>query len=244
MYHSVKFNNNFPNLSSVRDSYSDWRLVPDSRPVIVMPEVNTNYVEVPGMSGSVDLTEYLTGYPTYKNRTGSLKFHVLNGYKEWQARYQEIASYLHGREGTMMLEDDPDYYYFGRFDVKSWTSNNDGTWSDIEIGYTLDPYKYASQPHVLTITASSTNTSYNIPKTSVGMMPAVSEIVLSSVGTTKPQITFSNPEMGINTYHTLSQNGTYRFYEWVVTNFSGNNQCQYKVKGTGNIVITTPKGDL
>lgn len=246
MYHSVKFNNDFPNENTVIDTYSDWHLVPESRPVVPMPEVNTNYVDVPGMSGSIDLTEYLTGYPTYKNRTGSLKFHVLNGYNPWQVTYHNIANYLHGKEAAMMLEDDPNYYYFGRFTVQSWTSNNDGTWSDVEIGYTLDPYKYYNQPRVITATVTSSDQTFYINTDNIGSMPAVSEIVASNVGSSRPTITFTNPERGISSSHTLPSNGSYRFYEWIITNLSGTNRCTYKIKagGSGTIRITTPKGEL
>ena len=132
MYHSVTIGS--------KNTFTDWHLVPDSRPVINMPEPYTDFVEIPGMSGTLDLSETLTGYPTYKNREGELKFHVLNGYN-WIDIYSSIAAYIHGKRLKLVLEDDPNWYYEGRFSVKEWESNNDGTWSDITIGYTLDPYK-------------------------------------------------------------------------------------------------------
>lgn len=132
MYHSVTIGS--------MNTYTDWHLVPDGRPVIAMPEVRKNYVEVPGMSGSLDLSESLTGYPLYEKREGELKFHVLNGYN-WIDIYSKIAAYLHGKKHKMVLEDDPNWYYEGRFHIVEWISNNDGTWSDITIGYNLDPYK-------------------------------------------------------------------------------------------------------
>lgn len=132
MYHSVTIGS--------KNTFTDWHLVPDSRPVINMPEPYTDFVEIPGMSGTLDLSETLTGYPTYKNREGELKFHVLNGYN-WIDIYSSIAAYIHGKRLKLVLEDDPNWYYEGRFSVKEWESNNDGTWSDITIGYNLDPYK-------------------------------------------------------------------------------------------------------
>ena len=64
--HSVVFGN--------KDSWKDWHLIPSSRPVFVMPEVKTNFVDIPGSDGGIDLSEVLSGYPVYKNRNGSFKF--------------------------------------------------------------------------------------------------------------------------------------------------------------------------
>lgn len=130
-YHSITIGD--------KNTWDDWHLVPTSRPLVPPPNVNTSYVTVPGSSGSLDLTEALTGYPTYANRTGSWEFLVLNGYGEWYARYSDIMSYLHGKRFRAILDDDPNYYYEGRFSVASWKSNKD--WSRITINYNVGPYK-------------------------------------------------------------------------------------------------------
>lgn len=130
-YHSITIGD--------KNTWDDWHLVPTSRPLVPPPNVNTSYVTVPGSSGSLDLTEALTGYPTYANRTGSWEFLVLNGYGEWYARYSDIMSYLHGKRFRAILDDDPNYYYEGRFSVASWASNKD--WSRITISYNVGPYK-------------------------------------------------------------------------------------------------------
>lgn len=122
-----------------KNTWDDWHLVPTSRPLVTPPNVNTSYVNIPGSSGSLDLTEALTGYPTYANRTGSWEFLVLNGYGEWYARYSDIMGYLHGKKFRAILDDDPNYYYEGRFSVSSWASNKD--WSRITINYNVGPYK-------------------------------------------------------------------------------------------------------
>ena len=122
-----------------KNTWDDWHLVPTSRPLVVPPNVNTSYVTVPGASGSLDLTETLTGHPTYSNRSGSWEFLVMNGYGSWEARYSEIMGYLHGKKFRAILDDDPNYYYEGRFSVASWTSPKD--WSRISINYNVGPYK-------------------------------------------------------------------------------------------------------
>ena len=126
------------------NTWDDWHLVPTSRPVFQQPLTKTNYIEIPGSDGSLDLTEALTGRPTYQNREGSFEFIVMNGYRSsWAGGHSRFANWLHGKKLRCVLDDDPGYYYEGRFTIDEWTSNNDGTWSNITIGYNVDPYKYA-----------------------------------------------------------------------------------------------------
>ena len=131
MYHSITFGD--------KNTWDDWHLIPASRPVFAPPQVKTNTVEIPGGDGALDLTEALAGRPLYQNRTGSFTFYVQNGYKDWTALYSEIMAYLHGQYMRAVLEDDPAYFYEGRFSVNEWTSDKD--YSSIVINYDVGPYK-------------------------------------------------------------------------------------------------------
>ena len=122
-----------------KNTWLDWHLVPTERPSIAPPEVITKTVEIPGM-GDLDLTESLTGYPAYKNRTGSITFMVQNDYESWHDIYQKMCSYLHGRKLYMSYEEDPRYYYYGRFTVDAYESGDNN--SQITINYDLEPFKY------------------------------------------------------------------------------------------------------
>lgn len=141
MYHSVTFGN--------KNSWDDWHLVPKSRVIFAPPAVKTKYVDIPGANGSLDMTEALTGSPAYENREGTLEFIVVNGYGSWADRYSEIMTYLHGKRLSAVLEDDPNYYYTGRFAVDSWGS--DGSWSVITISYNVSPFKYRIGTNVPTL---------------------------------------------------------------------------------------------
>lgn len=132
MYHSITFGQ--------KNTWDDWHIVPSSRPTFSTPEVKTNYIEIPGSDGSIDITEALMRRPTYKNREGDFEFIVVNDYGVWTERYTEIMEYLHGKSMKMFLEDDPDYYYQGRLSVNEWKS--DQNWSLITIHYNVEPYKY------------------------------------------------------------------------------------------------------
>ena len=124
-----------------KNTWDDWKILPTERPVFAPPKPKTTYIDIPGGNGALDLSESLTGYPIYENRTGSFKFRVMNGYVKWHERYTEIMEHLHGRSMKAILADDPDYFYNGRFTVDSWESGD--TWSLITIGYTVEPYKWS-----------------------------------------------------------------------------------------------------
>lgn len=131
MYHSITYGE--------KNTWDDWHLIPSSRPVFNPPSTKTQYVDLPGGNGQIDLTEALTGYPVYENRTGSHEFYVENGCKEWSDLYSEIMNYLHGKSMEAYLEDDPYYVYVGRFEVNEWKSDK---WNSvITIDYNVYPYK-------------------------------------------------------------------------------------------------------
>ena len=131
-----------------KNTWDDWRLVPSSRPLISPPPVNTNYAEIIGGDGLIDLTTSLTNHPTYGNRTGSWEFIVINNGQipyaismgDWASRYSNIMNYLHGKYfDKIILDDEPIYYYSGRLSVAEWNSAKGN--STIRINYNLDPYK-------------------------------------------------------------------------------------------------------
>ena len=139
MYHSITIGE--------KNTWNDWHLVSSSRPLVSPPSVKTHYVDIPGGNGSIDLTEAISGRPIFSNRTGSWNFIVVNSgqlvpnsdYGKWYERYTAVMSYLHGKEFRAILEDDPAYYYQGRFTVESWSSAKGN--SVLTIQYDLDPYK-------------------------------------------------------------------------------------------------------
>lgn len=131
MYHSITFGD--------KNTWDDWHLIPKTRPVFNPPAVKTRFIEIPGGDGSLDLTAALLGRAVFKNRTGSFEFIAENGFKDWSVLYSEIMAYLGGKKMRAILEDDPNYYYEGRFRVNEWKS--EAYWSSIVIDYEVGPYK-------------------------------------------------------------------------------------------------------
>ena len=132
MYHSIIFGD--------KNTWDDWHIIPASRPVFSVPQLKSRVIDIPGGNGNLDFSTALTGYPVFQNREGSFEFIVENGYGEWFDRYSVILAYLHGKYMRAVLEDEPDYFYEGRFTVNEWRSEKD--WSRITVDYSVKPYKY------------------------------------------------------------------------------------------------------
>ena len=130
MYHSI--------IISGKNTFTEWGLIPTSRPVVNPPEVKTTYVDLPSSDGGLDYTNLLLGRPPFGYREGSWEF-ALKGRQNWQEVFGSIMNYLHGAEHTIVLEDDPSFYYTGRLSVNSWKS--DKGYSRIVIDYCLDPFR-------------------------------------------------------------------------------------------------------
>lgn len=143
MYHSITFGDGTLDEKGKFigvNTWDDWHLIPSSRPDISIPSLAANFVEYPGKNGAVDLTEILLNKPVYGDRSGSLEFYVDNDHEYWIDIYEKILRFLHGKRMKMVLEDEPYYYYDGRFSLNEWKSENYN--SKVVINYVLAPYKY------------------------------------------------------------------------------------------------------
>ena len=123
-----------------KHSTRDWGVYPSIRPEIGLPETNTNYVEIPYSNVTLDFTEVLTGFPTYRNREITWKFLYIGKREDWSNKYSEIARDVHGKRLKIIMDEDPSYYYMGRCEMESWES--DRLSSTITIKATCEPFKY------------------------------------------------------------------------------------------------------
>lgn len=249
MYHSVYLQpaNEYGNIVN---TYSDWHLVPDGLPVIAMPEHKTTYIDIPGASGKLDLSETLTKYPLYDNRTGSLGFIALDEFTEnrtypaWNELYQTIADFLHGKRMRLTLEDDIGYYYEGRMTISGWSSGA-GSGPSMSFDYEFDPYKYAQSDQTLTKASSSGGEQWTMTRDLIGRMPVDATYTISNIGARGITIEVTNEELGINQYsRNIRTNGTFKFYDMTLSNISGSNNCVLNVTGDGYVVVSYKKGDL
>lgn len=137
MYHSITFQDLSGNS---RNTWTDWHLIPSSRPVVAQAGVSSTFTEIPGRKdGPIDNSKLLTGKLQYSNRSGSFEFLVDNDHEYWETIRSKIVEFLHGKRMRVILEDDPDYYYEGRVSLNEWRSES---WnSRVTIAYMLGAYK-------------------------------------------------------------------------------------------------------
>lgn len=111
----------------------------------------TNYINIPGADGSIDLTEAL-GDVKYNDRTGSLVFSVLPS-DDFEEKKSEISNFLNGKHfDRITFDKDPDFYYIGRCSVNNYKS--DKMQRQITVDLILHPFKYAQEERSVTFHTS------------------------------------------------------------------------------------------
>lgn len=119
-------------------TYNDFGLVIEEREISA-PEPKTHFVEIEGADGSLDFTEAF-GDVTYKRR--KLKYQVtsLAPRNEFWTRFSEVQNSLHGREFSIIDDEDSEYYYKGRVIIDKWKI--DKALGSFSIEVDAEPYKY------------------------------------------------------------------------------------------------------
>lgn len=141
MIHAITFTDTRSGRSwNTRD---DWGLALQTQPTFSLPPVKTKTLDGPAMSGLIDLTTAITGYPVMGQREGSFQFAAKARQAEWQTLISTLAGILHGQTLRVVLDDDPGWYYEGRFAL------NRGECSPrhaiVTIDYSVGPYAWARE---------------------------------------------------------------------------------------------------
>lgn len=243
------------------NTWDDWRLVPSSRPVFNPPAQKVKTLDIPGGDGVIDLSQALSGYPVYQNRTGSIEFIVMNDFKPWHMAYSDIMDYLHGQNMRAILEDDPEYFYEGRFTVNAWKSEKD--WSRIVIDYSVGPYKWtllssiddwlwdpfnfqngvirsAFFKNVAVTTATKT---LKLEAQFFGRAPVCPKFIVTTTAKRGIKVRFVNPTLGIDETQQLPD-GTIQIPEFTFFGDLGATLYLWCDTGTGTISIDFRQGRL
>lgn len=123
-----------------KHSYDDLNLVLSS--VNIPPaSPKTNYVNIPGADGSIDLTE-AQGEVKFKDRECSFTFSAFP-YEDFEEKKTQISNLLNGKRCKINLDKDPDYYWEGRCKINSYAS--DRNLHQIVVNATVAPYKLKNE---------------------------------------------------------------------------------------------------
>lgn len=121
-------------------TYRDLGLILKSYPLITPPEVQSNYVEVKGRNGSIDLAPFVDDVPKYKNRTITVDFKYIGNRERWPMILSDILAKIHGKTMEIILDDDINFFYRGLVSITnpSYAKNA----MVVSISCNVEPYKY------------------------------------------------------------------------------------------------------
>jgi hypothetical protein len=182
----------------ILDKFNTWydlRLIVTAK-TIPDAEPKTNYVTLDGMSGSLDLSEALTGEIAYNDRTISATFWTDNGNREdREALLRKITASLHGKKVKIIEPDDPDHYFYGRVKIKS--KKNNLAYAEFTIDAVCEPWRYDIEETVRRVDATA----------------SITDVVINNHGvkTLSPLISVTGSIMlTYNGQSTLLTDGTYK----------------------------------
>ena len=190
---------------------------------IPMPEPQTNFVEIPGRDGTLDLSEAF-GTIRYADRVIPL---TLYARAPFDVLISSLAADVHGRRINVIFDRDPTYYYDARITVEDVERH--AGYCELSLECRAKPYKLEHFETTITIlpagnaTATLTNT----------RMPVVPTITVSAEMT----LTFTIAGVG---YTINLAAGSHIVPSLVLTD----GETKIDITGTGSITFTYRKGAL
>lgn len=156
-------------------SYRDLNLILSE--IIIPPATpKTNYVDIPGGDGSVDLTEAL-GEVKYKDRECSFTFTVFKS-DDFEQKKREISNLLNGKKVIITVDKDPGYYWEGRCSIDEYKS--DRNIHKIVVGAIVAPYKLRNVTTTVLV-AAGTNVSVTLENSRKRVIPTIRNTATSTI---------------------------------------------------------------
>lgn len=117
-----------------------YKMALKERHCVQPPEPKTLYQDIPGADGSLDLSTAISGHMVYSRRKITLNFGCGYAIEQWAGIFSEILRLFHGKNGKLIFDDDPEYYYYGRMTVSKYSRVQ--TLGTFTITVDAEPYKY------------------------------------------------------------------------------------------------------
>ena len=191
--------------------------------VIPMPEPQTNFVEIPGRDGALDLSEAF-GTVRYADRIIPL---TLYARAPFDAAISAFAADVHGRRMNMIFDRDPTYYYDERVTLEDVERH--AGYCELALKCRAKPYKLEHFETAITVLPSG-NATVTLANT---RMPVVPTITVSAEMT----LAFT---IGLIDYTVTLLAGTHVVPSLVLTE----GDTEIGITGTGSITFTYRKGAL
>ena len=202
-----------------KHSIDDWDLlmtgksIPDAEP-------KTIDVDIAGSHGKLDLSEW-TGEILYNNRILTFTFDIFSSPSNWWTLKRQISNYLHGKKLKIVLDQDAEYYYYGRCKVTSFS--NETTVAHITIECDCEPFVYKKEVTIKSITGTGT---LNLSNGRKRVMPTIKT-------TESMQFTYEGK--------TFTANGTLQSPDIILK--EGDNVIEV-ISGAGTLTATYQEGEL
>ena len=136
------------------------------------PEQQTNYVTVPGRSGSVDLSTAVSGLPVYNDRTLTATLETSEGTRaQRETAINTMVNRLDGLRLHIVLPDDPSGYLDGRISVAR--NYNDLAHASVTISAVCYPYKLKSAETTVTASLTEADTEISLSCDRRPMVPSI-----------------------------------------------------------------------
>ena len=190
---------------------------------IPMPEPQTNFVEIPGRDGALDLSEAF-GTVRYADRIISL---TLYARAPFDVLVSSFAADVHGWRMNLIFDRDPTYYYDARVTVEDVERH--AGYCELSLECRAKPYKLEHFETTITVLPTG-NATVTLTNT---RMPVVPTITVSAEMTL--MFTLSGTNYSVN----LSA-GTHVIPSLVLTE----GDTEIAITGTGRITFTYRKGAL
>jgi len=135
-------------------TYYDLKLILVSKE-IGSPKVKIKKLDIEGADSSLDYTDFF-GEPKYDDLTHKFQFESIEPQSEFLTQFSTVKNAVHGKKDRIILDDDPSFFYMGRCDVSSFTSER-GV-GRIKIDCDCEPYKYKLNKTIVSRAVTGTQT--------------------------------------------------------------------------------------
>jgi hypothetical protein len=208
-------------------SYYDLNLIL-SKVEIPPAKPKTNYIDIAGADGSIDLTE-AHGEVKFNDRDCKFTFTMNPKYDLSDAAFEEkkteISNLLNGRTFKITLDKDADYYYEGRCTVDEFLSNK--RIRQFVVSAKVKPYKFKQNETVFTYNLTTTQETVEIKNSRKTVSP------IFEVSNDDTMIVFNGTSYSLTAgKHKILD---IRFKEGV---------NELKLSGSGTLTVRFQEGDL
>lgn len=126
------------------DTLKDWGLAIGNNNYIGEPVQHTDFISVKGRNGLLDISEALTGRPTYSSREINITLGGMRNPSNWDVVISDLRNKVDGRQIKLIFDNDASHFWYGRCHIEGFDRFRElGTFT-LSIP-NADPYKYNVQ---------------------------------------------------------------------------------------------------